>query len=225
MVEFCHGGNMLGNHYHRHPHHHRHLAGDLPQEVKSPPDGEIEEGEDDERQQAGQADLFVEKWTEENVLPSLGLYHLIPFEYLVNIIYPSPGWVKQDVVTAETQRSRTNYSAKNYQTNQIVWEASKVKSLIEFSFLTSPLFFRSRNGWSRYNIQPEKYIYLFCSCRIFSCFSSDRWQVYFCFSLGQLCMPTDHQGKCNKKGDKKDNSQKWCHFNATLNPTHATQAT
>ena len=48
---------MLGNHYHRHPHHHRHLAGDLPQEVKSPPDGEIEEGEDDERQQAGQADL------------------------------------------------------------------------------------------------------------------------------------------------------------------------
>ena len=45
------------------------------------------------------------------------------------------------------------------------------------------------------------------------------------FSLGQLWMPTDHQGKCNKKGDKKDNSQKWCHFNATLNPTHATQAT
>ena len=51
----------MSDHYHRHPHHHRHLAGDLPQEVKSPPDGEIEEGEDDERQQAGQADLFVEK--------------------------------------------------------------------------------------------------------------------------------------------------------------------
>ena len=47
----------MSDHYHRHPHHHRHLAGDLPQEVKSPPDGEIEEGEDDERQQAGQADL------------------------------------------------------------------------------------------------------------------------------------------------------------------------
>ena len=96
MVGFCHGGNMLGNHYHRHPHHHRHLAGDLPQEVKSPPDGEIEEGEDDERQQAGQADLFVEKWPEENVLPSLGLYHLIPFEYLpksrLSKTRCSPGW-------------------------------------------------------------------------------------------------------------------------------------
>ena len=35
----------------------RHLAGHLLQEVEPPPDGKVEEGEDDERQEAGQTHL------------------------------------------------------------------------------------------------------------------------------------------------------------------------
>ena len=69
----------------------RHLPRHLLQEVEPPPDGKVEEGEHDEGQKAGQAHLQWEIF-----------YLLAKFIQLECIIYPSPGWIEEDVVAAKT---------------------------------------------------------------------------------------------------------------------------
>ena len=54
----------------------RHLAGHLLQEVEPPPDGKVEEGEDDERQEAGQTHLVFDFNLKFNISHFLRLGHI-----------------------------------------------------------------------------------------------------------------------------------------------------